>query len=320
MTPTLRNYILRNIGPSALRLELVNRLENLCTLTGTPMSPELHRWVEDTFGLEMVRILEGYSSLTAPVISPQLQERINRIVPNNYQGENVNLMFKQLFDVSCVPPLINCLYLGFIDFSSIPALDLFFDAAYTQPLFTNSLGAGQLRTLMQSNGGEVYGLIYDGSSFVFEGCHCFYYGTSANNIDVYSATLGGYYGTISFAPISSSFVPCDATTCYTATYNNTSTILSMLNYITPAINLNSISLFINPPIGADIFLSDVNTMTLLFKQQYGQSAVYSYVDNGNGTSTITLDKAIDWMNNGSSIQLGISDAFGYLTYISFDPC
>lgn len=102
MTPTLRNYILRNIGPSAVRLELVNRLENLCTLTGTPMSPELHRWVEDTFGLEMVRILEGYSSLTAPVISPQLQERINRIVPNNYQVENVNLMFKQLFDVSCV--------------------------------------------------------------------------------------------------------------------------------------------------------------------------------------------------------------------------
>jgi hypothetical protein len=101
MSPDLRKYILRNLGPSNLRLELVERLDNLCSLSGTPMSPDLREWVIRTFGLEMVRILESYSSLTPPVFSPELQQKINRIVPSNYQGYDANLGFNQLFDVSC---------------------------------------------------------------------------------------------------------------------------------------------------------------------------------------------------------------------------
>jgi len=108
----LTSYISEYLAPKNLRLEFKNRIENLCSLSGSPMSPALRQWVIQTFGLEMVRVIEGYSSLTAPVLSPQLQERINRIVPKNYQGEDVNLLFKQLFDVTCVAPL--CLYNSFI--------------------------------------------------------------------------------------------------------------------------------------------------------------------------------------------------------------
>lgn len=97
----LTSYISEYLAPKNLRLEFKNRIENLCSLSGIPMSPDLRQWVIQTFGLEMVRVIEGYSSLTAPVLSPQLQERINRIVPKNYQGEDVNLLFKQKFDVTC---------------------------------------------------------------------------------------------------------------------------------------------------------------------------------------------------------------------------
>lgn len=97
----INSYISDYLVPKNLSLEFKNRMENLCSLSGTPMSPDLRQWVIQTFGLEMVRVIEGYSSLTAPVISPELNEKINRIVPNNYQGEDVNLMFKQKFDVSC---------------------------------------------------------------------------------------------------------------------------------------------------------------------------------------------------------------------------
>lgn len=101
MNPILMEYILNTLAPKQYRLELKNRLENLCSLSGSPMSPGLRQWVIQTFGLEMARVLESYSSLTPPVFSPALQERINRIVPSNYQGYDANLGFNQLFDVSC---------------------------------------------------------------------------------------------------------------------------------------------------------------------------------------------------------------------------
>lgn len=135
------------------------------------MSPELHRWVEDTFGLEMVRILEGYSSLTAPVISPQLQERINRIVPNNYQGENVNLMFKQQFDVSCAP--LNLYY-------TLPVEDISY-SLFLDPLWDFGGFGNDFSAYASSIGGYVVqdqlwipGGFDTGSALYF-----FYLGTSA---------------------------------------------------------------------------------------------------------------------------------------------
>jgi hypothetical protein len=101
MNPILMSYISEYLVPRKLRLEFKDRLENLCSLSGTPMSPDLREWVIRTFGLEMVRVMESYSSLTPPVFSPALQRKINQIVPSNYQGEDVNLMFRQQFDTSC---------------------------------------------------------------------------------------------------------------------------------------------------------------------------------------------------------------------------
>jgi len=115
MSPDLRKYILRNLGPSNLRLELVERLDNLCSLSGSPMSPGLREWVIRTFGLEMVRVLESYSSLTPPVFSPALQQKINRLIPSNYQGYDANLGFNQLFDVSCAPACDDMYIVSFTD-------------------------------------------------------------------------------------------------------------------------------------------------------------------------------------------------------------
>lgn len=108
----LMEYITNVLAPKQYRLELKNRLENLCSLSGSPMSPGLREWVIRTFGLEMVRVLESYSSLTPPVFSPSLQQKINTIVPTNYQGADVNLMFRQQFDVTCTPAA--CLYSAYV--------------------------------------------------------------------------------------------------------------------------------------------------------------------------------------------------------------
>ena len=109
LIPILNDYVSNWLGPQELRLELKDRLENLCTLSGTPMSPELHKWVTDKFGLEMTRVIEDYSTFTSPKLSPDLLSVIDRIVPNNHQGDDVNLYFKQLFDVGCGNL---CLYKG----------------------------------------------------------------------------------------------------------------------------------------------------------------------------------------------------------------
>lgn len=101
MNPLLMDYILNVLTPSEYRLELKNRLENLCSLSGTPMSPGLSAWLTKTFGLEMTRVVQDYSTFSSPKFSPKLQERINRVVPSNYQGYDANLGFNQLFDVSC---------------------------------------------------------------------------------------------------------------------------------------------------------------------------------------------------------------------------
>lgn len=107
MNPILIDYILRWLAPSEYKLELKNRLENLCSLSDTPMSPGLHQWVTKKFGLEMTRVIEDYSTFTSPKLSPELLSVVDRIVPTNYQGYDANLGFRQLFDVSCAPPCFN---------------------------------------------------------------------------------------------------------------------------------------------------------------------------------------------------------------------
>lgn len=101
MNPILIDYILNWLAPAEYRLELKDRLENLCYFSGTPMSPGLHQWVTDEFGLEMTKVIEDYSTFASPKLSPELLSVVDRIVPSNYQGYDANLGLKQLFDVSC---------------------------------------------------------------------------------------------------------------------------------------------------------------------------------------------------------------------------
>lgn len=112
MTPTLRRYILRNLAPANVGLEFTDRMDNLISLSGTPMSPDLRQWVIQTFGLEMVRVIENYASLSGNKFSPDMLETINRVIPYNYQGENVNLGFLQEFDKVNNIPVQKCLYIS----------------------------------------------------------------------------------------------------------------------------------------------------------------------------------------------------------------
>ncbi len=214
------------------------------------------------------------------------------------------------------PPQTRCLYVAMVDFLA-SANDLFFDDGLTQPMFSNNIGDGALRTMMQTDGGELYGIWNDGSNFIFSGCHIYYYGTSAMNIDVYS--IGGYLQTITFSPMSAFALPCEDLQCYTVTIDEQYTKLQMIVYNTPVVTTN-IQLNSNPPYGADIDLTDEISTALFFRELYGQNVNYTYVDNGNGTYTITMDKAIDWLNNGSSIFMVVGDNIGGSTDFELQPC
>lgn len=167
----MMSFITDYLVPKNLSLEFKNRIENLCSLSGSPMSPALREWVINKFGLEMVRVIEGYSSLTPPVFSPQLQEKINRVVPTNYQGENVNMMFKQLFNVSC--PTF-CLY------STVPIYDVSY-GSFTDPLWDWGGFGTDFSAYANSIGGYYIqdGYFSTGSTDSTNALHFCYIGTSA---------------------------------------------------------------------------------------------------------------------------------------------
>lgn len=101
MSNLLFDYIQNVLAPKEYRLELKNRLENLCSLSGQTMSPGLTKWLEKTFGVEMVRVIQDYATLGGNKFPPDYFEKIKRLVPGNYKGYNANQGFRQLFDVSC---------------------------------------------------------------------------------------------------------------------------------------------------------------------------------------------------------------------------
>lgn len=101
MNSLMFDYILNYLTPKEYRLELKNRLENLCSLSGQTMSPGLNAWLTKTFGIEMVRVIQDYANLGGNKFPPDYFENIKRLVPGNYKGYNANQGFQQLFDVNC---------------------------------------------------------------------------------------------------------------------------------------------------------------------------------------------------------------------------
>jgi len=221
--------------------------------------------------------------------------------------------------VSVLTPALptTCLYISYVDFGAVMSNDLFFDDALTQPLFINNIGDGALRTMMQTNGGELYGIWNDAGNFIFSGCNLYYYGTSGMNIDVYD--LGGLVMTIEFNPMSAFALPCQALQCYSVTIDGFYTYLYVIDYNTPLVTSN-INVLSNPPYGSQIDLTDEISAGLFFRQLYGQDAVYSLVVNPDTSYTITLNNAINWFNDSSPISLYLDDNFSGLIQYDMTPC
>lgn len=172
-------------------------------------------------------------------------------------------------------------------------------------MFTNNIGDGTLRTYLQSLNGELYYPISDNGNFIYSGMHIYYEATSPFYIDVYF--FGGLYGTIYFQKVSDFGLSCNPIQCFTLTYDNAYTKLSNIYFVTPLVTCNiNFETSNNPPFNSTIDMDDVPSMTLLLKELYGQSVNYTYVDNGNGSSTITIDKMLNW-SGMNQIDIVITD-------------
>jgi len=301
MSPDLRKYILRNLGPSNLRLELVERLDNLCSLSGTPMSPDLREWVIRTFGLEMVRILESYSSLTPPVFSPELQQKINRIVPSNYQGYDANLGFKQLFDVSCTPPPpSNCYYItSVIDTGCVSFNDPTWDFGGFGPDFTayaNSLGCSVFEDSNESCGFGVKNVL----NFSYIGS------IAPTDLSVYDPTSG--LSRIPFYPCCD--FGCIKTTSYQYNYSPYYLIgfefMQTLTYTT----------FYGADIDFTLGASSVQTVINNILTSYQPQASVSVIDDGGGFFTITFN---DVYYTNSALQITVQSGLG-IDIVNLSPC
>lgn len=182
----------------------------------------------------------------------------------------------------------------FGNYTSYGVPPLFADAALTIPLWSDPLGNGYLRTLMNSMGGDAYlpytdiGNVNSGSLFLY------YYGTSDMPIDVYDG-FGNLGYTIYFQKLTPIYAAsCQPDYCYEATFNKTYNKLIRIyfNGITP--NVISADMVQSPP---DYGTLDIQFSTTEIQQLlnwiYGASALYSIVDNGT-TYTVRFENCYYW--------------------------
>lgn len=211
-----------------------------------------------------------------------------------------NYIQKEILGIFPSNRLSECLYVGFIQLNGGGSLsDYTLDDNITP--ITDAYGDGYLRTLMQSQQGNVYAIINDSANFISNGIHLYYVGTTANNIDV--NFLGSYFGTINFLPLSENGIECRPLSCYTMTfpitYNNLAIFqfsFAPLTTIAPEINSSA-------PMYNYIDVTNVIDMTILINQIYGNSAVYNIIDNANGTYTMTITNAYYYGGNPSLLLL-----------------
>ncbi len=182
----------------------------------------------------------------------------------------------------------DCLYVGYIDLNGGGSLsDYTLDDNTT--ILTNAYGDGYLRTLMQSQQGDVYGVFYDPVNFIAQGVYVYYVGTSANNIDV--NFLGSPFGTIGFNSLGDNGIECRPLSCYTMTFAVQYDNLSDISFSFPPLTTLSSSISSSAPFYSLINVTNVVDMTTLINQIYGNSATYTIVDNGNDTYTMTITSA-----------------------------
>lgn len=99
ITPSLSQWIKTKspVSPS-VRLELFNRLDNLCELSGLKMTDKLRGELEVKFGLEFVKVIEGFEDIEIPRLADELQRAIVRFFPSAYRLEA-----ERLFSRVCGP-------------------------------------------------------------------------------------------------------------------------------------------------------------------------------------------------------------------------
>ena len=195
--------------------------------------------------------------------------------------------------VPCSPPASECLYIGFIDLNGGGSLSDYTLDDNTTPLVNDAYGNGYLRTLMQSNSGDIYGLFYDPSNFISQGIHLIYQGTSATNIDVH--LIGNYWNTIYFSKATDSFIDCRPIFCYSLTFSTNYASLTNIQFAS-APNILSSDLTASAPAYNNINFSNTFAMEDLIKSIYGSQATYTYTDNGDGTITISFNNVYDFGN------------------------
>lgn len=127
MNPSLETYILTVLKMPA-KAELVTRLNNLSSLSGTPMSPLLTKWVQQNFGLASVAAIQNWS---AGKFSPDMLLRWNSVFPSEFQGGAIRAdLYEILTGSGVIPPVA--------DFSGTPTSIYIGDTVAFTDLSTNA--------------------------------------------------------------------------------------------------------------------------------------------------------------------------------------
>jgi hypothetical protein len=191
-----------------------------------------------------------------------------------------------------VPPAPCTWFATFPNFTSY-GTPLYADAAMTTPLWIDPFGNGYLRNLMNSMGGDAYLPYTDTTYFNVGSIFLYYYDVSDMPIDVYDS-FGNLAYTINFQKLVPTYAgSCQPAYCYEATFDKTYNKLVRI-YFDFVSGYGSSDLIISPP---DYGTLDIQFSTTEIQQLlnwiYGNSALYSVVDNGT-TYTVRFENCYYW--------------------------
>lgn len=298
MSNLLFDYILNVLAPKEYRLELKNRLENLCSLSGQTMSPGLTKWLTKTFGIEMVRVIQDYATLGGNKFPPDYFEKIKRLVPGNYKGYDANQGFKQLFDVGCASP--KCLYYAetFNYTSGWSGFNLDIDGTY----FPSTGSPFEIGTSIQS----AYNTEAGGYARSAQGNSIKLWSLENDPIDTTWQILN--FDDFNWYPVDMLPLSCDLTTnCYSVSIPHTS------------VPVNDFILegnFVGSPVDSwttgltSLSASDPQFLTLL-QSIFGGQAIIAVNDNG-GSTFIQIDNCYEAIHP-KTIETGILGSYNFQT-------
>lgn len=187
MSVALDRYILTvlKMPSQGIKTELVTRLNNLSSLSGTPMSPLLTKWVQQNLGLNTVNAIVNWS---AGNFTPSMLIRWKLFIPNSFEGTVIR---QDLYDTLTGAGVIPITYL----LDSYPGAS----AAYSVRRLSSTYSGAALRVRRSSDNAEqdigFVGFDLDTtalSSFVGanNGFVTKWYDQSGNNRDMVQTTAG----------------------------------------------------------------------------------------------------------------------------------